>query len=153
MAVRGFVPQSRTAVPPFRRTARRPSLTMLRKPRKRPERRLSSEPIDRPAHARRALALFNRGAYWEAHEELEAIWRSVPDEAEARVIQGLIQAAAALLHRERGNQHGIEAVGGAALAKLAGPPHAAVEFETAQFRRELERALFHGGAPPKLQLR
>lgn len=90
---------------------------MFRKPLKRPGRRLRPGPIDRAAHATRAVALFNRGEYWEAHEAIEAIWRSVPDEDEARVLQGVIQAAAALLHRERGNRHGVAAVGGAALEK------------------------------------
>lgn len=123
------------------------------RPPKRPERRLSSVPIDRSAHAGKALELFNAGAFWEAHEELEAIWRSVPDEAEALVIQGLIQAAAALLHRERGNQHGVTVVGGAALEKLAGRQHPAIEFETEAFRRDLEQALERGGVPPMLRLR
>lgn len=125
----------------------------VRKPPKRPHRRLVPQPIDRPEHARRAVELFNAGAYWEAHEELERIWRSIPDDSEARVVQGLIQAAAALLHRERGNRHGVEVVGGAGLQKLAGAQHPAVEFETEAFRRELEGALAHGGPPPILRLR
>lgn len=126
---------------------------MLRKPRKRPERRYRPGAIDRAGHARRAVERFNRGAYWEAHEELEAIWRAIPDEIEARVVQGLIQAAAALLHRERRNPHGVTVVGGAALEKLAGPQHPAVEFETETFRRRLARALTQGGPAPRLELR
>ncbi len=125
----------------------------MRRPRKRPERRFRPEPIDRPVHAKRAIELFNAGAYWEAHEELECIWRSVRPEAEAIVIQGLIQAAAALLHRERGNLHGVSTLGKAGLSKLAGPQHPAVEFETVAFHRELEQTLFHGGPPPTLRLR
>jgi hypothetical protein len=97
--------------------------------------------------------LFNAGAFWEAHEALEAVWRSIEDESEARVMQGLIQAAAALLHRERGNRHGVHAVGKAALDKLAGQQHPAVEFETERFGGELERALFDGGPAPTLRLR
>jgi hypothetical protein len=109
--------------------------------------------IDRPAHARRAIALFNGGDFWTAHEELETIWRSLPDGCEARVVQGLIQAAAALHHRERGNRHGVVVVGERALGKLAGAQHPAVEFETETFCRELERALHRGGPAPELQLR
>ncbi len=75
------------------------------------------------------------------------------DEAEAAVIQGLIQAAAALLHQERGNSHGVKVVGGAALAKLAGPQHPAVEFETEAFRHDLEDALLRGGPLPRLGVR
>ncbi len=127
---------------------------MLRKPEKRPERRYRPLPApERAAHARRAVALFNGGAFWEAHEELEAIWRSLRDPAEAAVIQGLIQAAAALLHRERGNRHGVAVVGGAALGKLSGPQRPDVEFETVAFRRSLEQALAAGGPAPTLHLR
>src|SRR4029077_6174510 len=79
---------------------------------------------ERQAILRRACDLFNAGEYWLAHEALETVWRSIisdGDEAAARVWQGLIQAAAALLHRERGNRHGVVVVGGAALEKTGGP--------------------------------
>ncbi len=112
-----------------------------------------SEPVDRPALARRAVERFNAGAYWEAHEELERIWRSIPDDHEAAVIQGLIQAAAALLHRERGNRHGVEVIGKAGLEKLLKPQHPAVEFETEDFARGLQRALRGSAPPPTLRLR
>ncbi len=107
----------------------------------------------RGMEARRAVALFNRGSFWEAHEAIETIWRSVADEGEALVLQGLIQAAAALLHRGRGNSHGVTVVGKAALVKLSGRQHPAVEFETEEFNRGLERALRDGGPPPTLKLR
>jgi hypothetical protein len=125
----------------------------LRKPAKRPGRRLRTEPIDRPACAGRAVELFNAERFWDAHEALERIWRSVPDEEEAKVVQGLIQAAAALLHRQRGNQHGVRVVGQAALDNLAGPQHPAVEFDVAQLRGDLARALHEGGPAPRLRLR
>jgi hypothetical protein len=102
------------------------------------------------AHAR---ALFNAGEYWLAHEALETVWRSIIDDGERRVWQGLIQAAAALFHRRRGNRHGAVVVGGAALAKLAGPQHPAIEFETVQFRAALARALAGEGDPPRLEWR
>jgi hypothetical protein len=123
------------------------------RPSKRPDRRYRPGPIDRPGHSARAIALFNAGRYWDAHEELEVIWRSVPDGDEALVLQGLIQSAAALLHRERNNVHGVRSVGGAALDKLAGQQHPAIEFETVEFRGALETALVRGGPPPTLQLR
>lgn len=108
---------------------------------------------ERTTHVERALDLFNAGAFWAAHEALEAVWRSAENEEEALVFQGLIQAAAALLHRDRGNRHGVEAVGTAALGKLAGPQRADVEFETVMFRDELRKALFEGGPAPVLTLR
>jgi hypothetical protein len=110
-------------------------------------------PAERTAQLERALDLFNSGAFWEAHEALEAVWRSIENEEEALVFQGLIQAAAALFHRDRGNRHGVEAVGAAALGKLGGPQRADVEFETAMFQDQLREALFEGGPAPMLKLR
>jgi len=126
---------------------------MFRKPEKRPARRVRPDPIDRPACARRAVELFNQAKFWDAHEALEQIWRSVPDEGEAKVLQGLIQAAAALFHRKRGNSHGVRVVGEAALDKLAGPQHQAVEFDTERLCAELAVALRQAGPAPQLRLR
>src|SRR2546421_7472640 len=78
-------------------------------------------PKERRAILTRACDLFNAGDYWLAHEALETVWRSIIRPDAAAVWQGLIQGAAALLHQERGNRHGVEAVGRAALEKLAGP--------------------------------
>ena len=79
--------------------------------------------MNRWTAARSAVDLFNAGRFWEAHEQLETIWRATPDEAEALVLQGLIQAAAALLHQTRNNAHGVHVVGGAAMEKLVGQQH------------------------------
>lgn len=116
-------------------------------------RALHVTPADRRATLREACALFNAGRYWEAHEALEAVWRAIEEEGERLVWQGLIQAAAALFHRERGNQRGVESVGNAALAKLAGAQHPQVELETVAFRAELARALAGEGGPPRLEFR
>ena len=110
-------------------------------------------PLERHAILANARTLFNTGQYWLAHEALETVWRSIIEESERRVWQGLIQAAAALLHRERGNRHGVVAVGAAALEKLSGPQHPAVEFDLIPFRAGLARALAGEGDPPRLELR
>lgn len=110
-------------------------------------------PEDRCVHLERAHDLFNAGDYWAAHEALETVWRSIIKDDAARVWQGLIQAAAALLHLERGNRHGVDVVGAAALEKLAGPQRSDVEFETVQFRAQLARALAGEGNPPRLEFR
>jgi uncharacterized protein len=109
----------------------------------------------RRAELARARERFNAGAYWEAHEALETVWRSIirEDDGAARVWQGLIQAAAALLHQGRGNRHGVTTLGAAALEKLAGPQHPAVDFETVSFRAQLARALVGEGSPPRLEFR
>jgi hypothetical protein len=111
-------------------------------------------PAERRAALSGARALFNAGAYWEAHEALETVWRSIigaGDAEAAEVWQGLIQAAAALLHQRRGNRHGMTTVGTAALDKLAGPQRADVELETVRFRAQLARALAGEGDPPRLE--
>jgi len=110
-------------------------------------------PVDRRRYLEHARELFNAGEYWLAHEALETVWRSIIKEDEARVWQGLIQAAAALLHRERGNRHGIVVVGAGALAKLAGPQLDSVEFDTVSFRAHLARALAGEGDLPRLEFR
>jgi len=110
-----------------------------------------------PGARRRALEAarghFLSARFWEAHEALETVWRSVSEESERRIWQGLIQAAAALLHQSRGNAHGVAALGGAALAKLAGPQHPSVEFDTLIFRAGLELALRGAGPVPTLEWR
>jgi len=113
-------------------------------------------PEVRRAHVTHACDLFNAGQYWLAHEALETVWRSIisdGDQIAARVWQGLIQAAAALLHRERGNRHGVAVVGGSALEKLAGPQRPDVEIETVRFREQLARALAGDAGLPRLALR
>ena len=113
-------------------------------------------PHERRAHLTRARDLFNAGEYWLAHEALETVWRSIisdGDEAAARVWQGLIQAAAALLHQQRGNRHGVAVVGRSALEKLAGSQRPDVEVETVRFREQLTRALAGDAEPPRLELR
>jgi len=113
-------------------------------------------PAERRAILTRARDLFNAGEYWHAHEALETVWRSIisdGDEDAARVWQGLIQGAAALLHQKRGNQHGVSVLGDSALDKLAGPQRSDIEFETVSFRQGLERALAGKGNPPRLEFR
>ena len=108
---------------------------------------------ERRRYLEHARELFNSGDFWLAHEALETVWRSIIKEDEARVWQGLIQAAAALLHRERGNRHGTVVVGAAALEKLAGTQQPEIEFETVKFRAHLARALGGEGDPPRLEFR
>ena len=108
---------------------------------------------ERRRYLENARELFNHGEYWLAHEALETVWRSIIKEDEARVFQGLIQAAAALLHKSRGNRHGTVVVGAAALERLAGPERPDVEFEMVHFRAHLARALAGESDPPRLEFR
>ncbi|AWM38474.1 hypothetical protein GobsT_33720 [Gemmata obscuriglobus] len=49
--------------------------------------------------------LFNRGAFFDAHEVWEELWRDCPA-PDRRFYQALIQAAVALHHFDRGNHTG-----------------------------------------------
>lgn len=52
----------------------------------------------------RGVDLFNRWYFWEAHEAWEALWKAHDADADpARLIQGLIGSAAALLKVHTGN--------------------------------------------------
>ncbi len=111
-------------------------------------------PEERRRHLENARQLFNSGEFWLAHEALETLWRSIIRESdEARVWQGLIQAAAALLHRQRGNRHGIVRLGAAALEKLGGAQRPEIEFDTVTFRAQLARALAGEADAPRLEFR
>ena len=65
-----------------------------------------------PADVRRqafdaAIAAYERGDYFEAHELLEPAWMGTDDLAERSLHQGLIKLAAAFVHGARGNPTGI----------------------------------------------
>jgi predicted metal-dependent hydrolase len=53
------------------------------------------------------LAAYERGDFFEAHEELEPAWMGTDDPAERALLQGLIKVAAAYVHDVRGNPLGI----------------------------------------------
>lgn len=53
--------------------------------------------------------LFNQAFFWEAHEAWEEVWHAVGKRTlPGRMVQGMIQVAAALLQRHRGIARGAE---------------------------------------------
>lgn len=84
------------------------------------------------------IDLFNAGRFFECHEAWEEVWNHSHGE-EKLAIQGLIQAAVAILHLERGNREGAQSLYTKAKAKLDPLPW--------QFRgvaiNELREALTH----------
>jgi len=58
---------------------------------------------------REGIELFNRAAFFDAHEALEDVWRSAPA-ADKKFLQGLIQVAVALYHHGNGNSVGARSV-------------------------------------------
>ncbi len=81
--------------------------------------------LEAPARAgmpdvlRRGVALFNAGLFFECHEYLETAWRTAGGRDRA-FYHGLIQAAAACYHCEKGNRRGTRALAGKAIDKLRG---------------------------------
>jgi predicted metal-dependent hydrolase len=61
------------------------------------------DPADELFH--RGVGLFNAGAFFDAHEVWEDLWRDCAS-AERRFFQALIQAAVSAYHRGRGNMAG-----------------------------------------------
>ena len=62
---------------------------------------------ERAAALAAGLVAYERGDFFEAHEELEPAWMGTDDPAERALLQGLIKVAAAYVHDVRGNPTGI----------------------------------------------
>ena len=67
------------------------------------------------------ISLFNRAAFFEAHEVLEDVWRAAPV-PEKKFFQGLIQIAVGLHHYGNGNLVGARSLLGRAASNLARYP-------------------------------
>jgi predicted metal-dependent hydrolase len=75
-------------------------------------------PCDDDGDFARGIELFNAGHYFESHEALERVWRRAKG-SDKVAVQGLIQAAAAMLHLDRGNPRGARALYSKAQSRLA----------------------------------
>ena len=89
-----------------------------------------------PVDVERGIALINRGEYFEAHEVLEAAWRAEPGPIR-ELYRGLLQAAVAAYHLERGNWRGAWKVAGRALHHLAPWPEVVLGIDVAALRRDV----------------
>jgi len=84
----------------------------------------------------RGLALFNAGEFFACHEVWEELWLWSAG-AEKLFYQGLIQAAVAILHAERGNLSGAASTWRKARAKLGALPAVHMGIALGEFRDEL----------------
>lgn len=102
------------------------------------------------------VALYEASRYWHAHEAWEALWRAADDDAHRRLLQGLIQVAAALHHlTARGDAEACLRVLGRARAKLDGLPEVVGGVDVRALREgaercagEVARGRFDPGVPP-----
>ncbi|HMA38322.1 MAG TPA: DUF309 domain-containing protein [Chloroflexia bacterium] len=71
-----------------------------------------------PAPLYTGIAEFNRGAYFECHETLEAIWMREPGPIR-RLYQGILQVGVGFYHLRNGNYRGTLNLLGSAVGYLA----------------------------------
>lgn len=98
------------------------------------------------------LELFNQGAFFEAHEVLEEVWRAAPKE-EKSTLQGLVQLAVAFHHYSTGNRIGACSLLEKARGNLSGGGQTAGGIDTVPLLESISnwrRALEDGLAPPPL---
>ena len=84
------------------------------------------------------IELFNEGRFFECHEAWEEIWKRSDGELKL-FYQGLIQAAVAILHAQRGNLEGARSIYEKASAKLDKIPHEHMGLAIDELRIELRR--------------
>ncbi len=92
------------------------------------------------ADFQRAVALFNRGSFWESHEAWEQVWRR-HSEPSRLFFQALIQLAAGYHHLQRGVYHGVVKHLNNALYKLQPFPAVFLRMDVAALRRKIEAGL------------
>ena len=111
-----------------------------------------------PDFYEQGIDLFNEGRFFECHEAWEEIWKRSDGEAKL-FYQGLIQAAVAILHAQRGNLSGARSLYQKALARLDSIPHEHMGLAVGELRTELSRFIEIASradqgslpAPPKLR--
>ncbi len=85
------------------------------------------------------LALYNSGHFFEAHEVLEDVWRSVPIDQPSKLhCQGIVQLAVAFHHHSTGNFIGAASVLDRALRNLDGAEETFPELNIVELRALLE---------------
>jgi predicted metal-dependent hydrolase len=107
-------------------------------------------PRPHPDFYEQGIELFNQGRFFECHEAWEEIWKRSDGEVKL-FYQGLIQAAVAILHAQRGNLEGARSLYEKASAKLEPIPPEHMGLAVGELRVELSRfieAAIGAGARP-----
>ncbi len=102
------------------------------------------------------IELFNAGRFFDCHEVWEEVWKRTSG-AEKFFYQGMIQAAVAILHAERGNPRGARSTWDKARAKLEPLPSEHMGIALGELRHAMDAfitvAIAGGSAPPPTILR
>lgn len=99
---------------------------------------MSREAPATPSEYLHAIACFNVGEYFAAHEWLEILWRRSVG-TERCFYHGLIQAAVALHHFHRGNRRAAHRMAERALTHLAEVPTPFQGLDVTDFAEQLRR--------------
>lgn len=97
------------------------------------------------------VQLFNAGAYWHAHEAWERGWLT-SHEPDTTLYKGIIQAAAALVHWQRGNLKGLRRNWYKARPRLVAVVALPVDLEVAVFITAMDRFVLADGLVPSMPL-
>jgi predicted metal-dependent hydrolase len=93
--------------------------------------------LDAVSYFARGVGLFNQQKFFEAHETWEEIWKK--SEGDERIfLQGMIQAAAALLHAARHNGRGALLLFKKCCSKLDRFPAVWMRIDLERFRSDLK---------------
>lgn len=96
-------------------------------------------------HFAEGLRLFNAGRFFECHEAWEEVWKR--SHADEKVFyQGLIQAAVAILHAERGNLAGAVSLCERAMAKLDSLPPIHQDLAIGELRGEVRNFIAYAAS-------
>lgn len=82
---------------------------------------------------REAVALFNAGQWYAAHDGFEELWHETAGPLRP-VLQGILQLAVAQLHLERGNHRGATILTGEGLGRLRSAPECSLGLDLAAVR-------------------
>lgn len=96
------------------------------------------------------IRLFNDEKFFEAHEVLEAVWKTTDEENLRTAYQGVIQIAAALVHLQKHNPAGAGQLYEKARLKLKQSP--AVFLDGEKLLKDTLAAIQGGASFPKVRL-
>jgi len=111
--------------------------------------------LDEGSHFESGLDLIRSGEFFEAHEELELVWRAASPE-ERDFFQGLVHVAVAWYQAGRGNRTGCERQLEKAVRRLTpfAPEHRGVDIDSVLAQVERAQAIVAAGSlelpPPSL---
>lgn len=118
---------------------------------------MTERDVDVDAHLLAGAALYAAGRFHAAHDPWEAAWLRAREasDADAALLQGLVQTTAALHHAREGNAEGATGLAASARKYLDRVPEAHRGVDLAPVRAflpELERSLDAAASPPPLRV-